>query len=477
MSETFKSRFGLIVALLGMAVGTGNIWRFPRVMAANGGGAFLIPWLIFLFLWSIPLLMIEFSCGQKIRQGVLGCFAKLSHGKFTWLGGFIVFCTLGIMFYYSVVTGWCLFYLTQSVTGSMMETNPQMVWENLTVGSWTPLLLHIVVMFFTALIVGSGVRNGIEKVSCIMIPMLFLILLLLAGYAMTLKGRDDGLNFIFNTDFSRLSDYKVWLEGLTQSAWSTGAGWGVALSYACYARSHDSPALTPFTTGLGNNTIEIMAVLIILPTLFSFFPLDEIVNLTKTGNTGLTFIALPGLFQKMPMGRFFSVLFFLGLFAAAFTSLVAMFEMGVRFFQDLHIPRKKALGWVTALGIILGAPSALRISFLDNQDWVWGVGLLCSGFFFALLMRHIGMRRFCEELMPIHSHFHRKIFRTIVFWLIPLEFFVLIIWWFYQSVTWDPENWWNPLTTLSMGTCLVQWFLLLFFLAVFNRTLNNRLRR
>lgn len=475
MQETFRSRFGLIAALIGMAVGTGNIWRFPRVMAANGGGAFLIPWLLFLFLWSVPLLMIEFSCGQRIRKGVAGCFARLSGGRLTWLGGFVVFCTLGIMFYYSVVTGWCLYYLGLAAGGSLMQAEPQAVWNHLTQASWMPLVLHIFMILASAWIIASGVRRGIERISCVMIPMLFIILTGLAVYAMTFDGRDAGLNFIFSTDFSRLKDYRVWLEGLTQSAWSTGAGWGMALSYACYAREHDHPVLTPFTTGLGNNSIELLAVLIILPTLFSFFPLGEIVDLTKTGNTGLTFIALPGLFQQMPMGRFLAVLFFLGLFCAAFTSLVSMFELGVRFFQDLRFPRRKAFVFVMILAIVLGAPSALRLSVLDNQDWVWGVGLLCSGFFFAVLMRRVGMQRFCSELLPIHSPFHRGVFKFIVFWLIPLEFFVLLAWWFYQSVTWDAAGWWNPLNTLSIGTCLVQWGLLLFVLILANRRMNRRL--
>lgn len=475
MQETFKSRFGLITALLGMAVGTGNIWRFPRVMSANGGGAFLVPWLLFLFLWSVPLLMIEFSCGQKIRKGVAGCFAKLSSGRYTWLGGFVVFCTLGIMFYYSVVTGWCLYYLGLAVDGSLLQSEPQQVWDALTQGGWTALLLHIVMMLCAAWIIGAGVRRGIERVSCVMIPLLFIILIGLAGYAMTFAGRDAGLDFIFNTDFSRLKDYRVWLEGLTQSAWSTGAGWGIALSYACYAREHDHPVLTPFTTGLGNNSIELLAVFIILPTLFSFFPLAEIVDLTKTGNTGLTFIALPGLFKQMPMGQLLAVLFFLGLFSAAFTSLVSMFELGVRFFQDMRMTRRKAFVLVTLMGVVLGAPSALRLSVLDNQDWVWGVGLLCSGFFFALLMRHIGMKRFCEELLPIRNPLHRGIFKLIVFWLIPLEFFALVAWWFYQSVTWDSANWWNPLNTLSIGTCLAQWGILLFILILMNRRMNRKL--
>ena len=144
--HTFRSRFGLIVALMGMAVGTGNIWRFPRVMAANGGGAFLIPWLLFLFLWSIPLLIVEFSLGQKLRQGVIGCFDTLTKGKYTWLGAFVVICTLGIMFYYSVVSGWCLFYAWSAVSGSLLSAEAKTFWEGFSQSQWMPLICHLLVI-------------------------------------------------------------------------------------------------------------------------------------------------------------------------------------------------------------------------------------------------------------------------------------------------------------------------------------------
>jgi len=475
--ETFGSRFGLILALMGMAVGTGNIWRFPRVMAANGGGAFLIPWFLFLFLWSVPLLMVEFSLGQKIRKGVLSCFSELSGGKYTWLGAFVVLCTLGIMFYYSVVSGWCLYYLVSAVSGDLLDVNSKTFWESFSQSSNSPLFYHLSVMILTVLVIARGVRKGIETVSLIMIPTLIGILIFLALFALTLSGKDEGLNFIFNTDFSRLGDYKVWLEGLTQSAWSTGAGWGLALTYSIYAHAGDNPISTPFTTGFGNNSIELLAAIVIIPTLFSFFPVSEVIALTGSGNTGLTFIALPGLFQQMSSGRWVAILFFLALFFAAFTSLISMFELGVRFFSDLGIRRSRSIAVVAGLGILLGIPSALNMDFFDNQDWVWGVGLLVSGFFFALLMRHIGMERFCRDFVPLRSKFNRGVFEFIVFWLIPLEFLLLLGWWFYQSVGWDPSQWWNPFQSFSIGTCLVQWGIVLGILILLNGKINERLRR
>ena len=336
-----------------MAVGTGNIWRFPRVMSQNGGGAFLIPWVIFLALWSIPLLTIEFSLGQKLRRGVLGCFHKASNGALSWLGGFVVICTLGIMFYYSVVTAWCLYYLGQSVTGGVLATDPKQFWEAFSQNSLWPLGLHVLVMIGIAGILTFGVRRGIERVSVILIPSLFVILCGLAVYAQQLTGAPAGRDFIFTVDFSRLGDYKVWLEALTQSAWSTGAGWGLALTYAGFSRDSDHPVRTPIITGISNNCVELLAVLVILPTLFSFFPLAQVLELTGEGNTGLTFIALPGLFQQMEHGQLIAILFFLALFFAAFTSLLAMFALGVSFLEDLKVARSKAIVLLAVVGILL----------------------------------------------------------------------------------------------------------------------------
>ena len=121
--ELFSSRWTLVLAALGMAIGTGNIWRFPRIAAENGGGAFLIPWILFLFLWSIPLIMAEFAIGKKTRLGPAAAFGKLVGPKYNWMGAFIAFCTIAIMFYYSVVAGWCLKYTFAALTGELTTIN------------------------------------------------------------------------------------------------------------------------------------------------------------------------------------------------------------------------------------------------------------------------------------------------------------------------------------------------------------------
>ena len=143
-NEMFSSRWAVVLVGLGMAVGTGNIWRFPRIVAENGGGAFLVAWLVFLFTWSIPLLITEFAIGRKTRHGPIGAFAALNGPGSAWLGGFVVVTTVMIMFYYSVVTGWALKYAIASGTGVFGEVDLEMFWSEYSTSFWQPSLFHIV---------------------------------------------------------------------------------------------------------------------------------------------------------------------------------------------------------------------------------------------------------------------------------------------------------------------------------------------
>ena len=270
--ELFSSRWALILAALGMAIGTGNIWRFPRVAAENGGGAFLIPWLLFLFLWSIPLLMVEFAMGKTARRGVLGAFGKVVGGRYIWMGCFVAFCTSAIMFYYSVVTGWAFKYAAGSITGSLWGSDGKAYWEGFLASDWQPILFHGLAVAGTAWIVSRGVVRGIERANRILIPALLLLLFIMAGRVLTLPGAGSGLEFLFRPDFQKLADYEVWLAALSQSAWSTGAGWGLLLTYAAYMKSREDITVNAFLCGLGNNSASLLAAIVILPTVFALVP-------------------------------------------------------------------------------------------------------------------------------------------------------------------------------------------------------------
>ena len=161
-----------------MAVGTGNIWRFPRVVAQNGGGAFLIPWIVFLLIWSIPLLMVETAMGRHARKGTIGAFGKLMGPNYAWLGAFVGFCSMAIMFYYSVVAGWCFKYLVgRDRRRASLEQSGEQYWTTFQASGWESVLFHFVAMSVAGAIVYRGVIDGIEKASKVLIPLLFMLLL------------------------------------------------------------------------------------------------------------------------------------------------------------------------------------------------------------------------------------------------------------------------------------------------------------
>lgn len=471
--EEFSSRLGLILAAVGMAVGAGNIWRFPRMVAQNGGSAFLIPWIIFLFLWSIPLLMVEFTMGKTARMGTIGAFGKFMGKKYAWMGAFVGFCTMGIMFYYSVVTGWSLHYFVKASLGQLNQVVPGAYWNHFTT-SPLPLFDHLIAISVASWIVLQGVTGGIERANKLLIPSLFILVVIASIRAVTLPGAVEGLNYLFNPDFSKLIDFRVWLEALSQSAWSTGAGWGLILTYGVYLKKNEDVVLNSFVTGLGNNSASLFAALAIIPTVFALFPLATALNAMKSGNTGLTFIYIPKLFEKMPAGNFFAALFFLALTFAALSSLISMVELATRLFMDMGLNRKKAIRIVWVVTLFLGAPSALSLKFFNNQDWTWGIGLLVSGFFLSLAVIKFGVSHFREDLLNSRDSDIRvgKWFEYIVRFVIPLEFAAMLIWWFYQSITtYDPSGWWNPFHTYSLGTCLLQWGVVLVFFIGFNKWL------
>ena len=470
--DRFSSRWGLILAGLGMAVGTGNLWRFPRIAAENGGAAFLIPWLLFLFLWSLPLLIAEFGLGRGSRRGVIGAFAELAGRRWAWMGGFVGVTSVMILFYYSVVTGWTLKYFTATVLGSLPGSVAEEYWNGYSTSVWQPVAFQIAAVLMAAAVIARGVVKGIERANRVLIPMLFVLLLVAVARSVTLPGAGRGLGFLFNPDLSLLASHRTWLEALTQSAWSTGAGWGLILTYAVYVKRDEDVVLNSAAIGLGNNTASLLAGMAIVPTAFAILSENEALAAMAAGNTGLTFIWIPQLFERVPAGGLFLPLFFLALFCAALSSLIAMFELASRILMDTGMPRRRAIRWVAGAVVAGGAPSAASMAVFDNQDWVWGLALMISGLFIALAVRQIGVERFRRELVDVSDGHLRagRAWEWLVTWLLPVEFLAMFAWWTYQAVAvFDPAGWWNPLRVSSLGTCLLQWGVALALLLAFNR--------
>ncbi|MBN2423798.1 MAG: sodium-dependent transporter [Calditrichaceae bacterium] len=461
-NEFFSTRFGLIAAAIGMAIGAGNIWRFPR-LAGQYGGSFLVPWFIFLFLWSIPLLITEFSIGKKTKQGVIGSFYTALGSNYIWMGFFIAFCTSAIMFYYSVVCGWSLKYFLMSFTGSVFEVSHSAFWESYTSSVFQPLAFHFFSLFIGGFIIYRGILKGVEKFSKFIVPLLFILLIIAAIKAISLDNAFTGIQYYFNLHSESFSNYRMWLDGLSQSAWSTGAGWGLILTYAIYAKKKENVIGDSFLTGIGNNLASIIAGLAIIPTVFALS--ETIISAKETlnvGNQGLAFIVIPQLFQKISAGQLFITVFFLALFFAAISSLVSMLEMAVRIFIDFGFNRKKAVIMITSITAALGAPSAISLNFFNNQDWVWGLGLMLSGAFFTYTVIKIGVVTFVKDWVQIKSNktIYIKIFKILFYFILPLEFTGMFAWWIWQSIQWYPKTWWNPTEIFNLGTCILQWVII-----------------
>ncbi|MBN1999385.1 sodium-dependent transporter [candidate division KSB1 bacterium] len=481
--EYFSSRWSLILAALGMVVGTGNIWRFPRIVARNGGGAFIIVWFLFLFLWSIPLLIIEFTMGKSTRKGSIGAFGTLLSPGYSWMGTFVFVCTAAIMFYYSVVMGWCLRFLYDSVINASFLTDPNSVWNSFVGSGWQPLLFHFIAISTGSFIVFRGIKGGIEKANNILIPLLLILLVIAAIRALTLPGAAKGLDFFFAPDWRALSRFNVWLDALTQSAWSTGAGWGLILTYAVYMRQKEDIVLNSFIAGLGNNAASILVGLSVFPAVFALAPqlgLDpnQVVLTPGPANTGLAFIWMPRLFAQMTGRHFFIVLFFLSLSIAALTSLIAMLELAVRNLLDLGFSRKKSILFIWCFSFVLGTPSALSLNFFNNQDWVWSLGLMVSGIFFITAVLKYGPGKFRKILINIKDNDLNlgKWFEYFVILVLPAEFILLLGWWFYQSIVkFEPHGWWHPFRIYSVGTCLAQWGIVLICAILLNKIFAGRI--
>jgi len=478
----------MILCVLGIAVGTGNIWRFPRIAAQNAGddgaGAFLVAWLVFLFVWSVPLIIAEYALGRRGRMGVVGTFAKLAGEKFAWMGAFVGFVATAIMFYYSVVAGWCVYYLIKM----SLEPLPlsaeaaQGVWDGFQGGGF-PVVFHALAMGLGAIVVWKGIRS-IERANLFLIPALLLIVVISLVRTLTLDGASEGIAFLFTPDWSTLAKPKIWLEALTQNAWDTGAGWGLILTYGAYMQSQHGVVKNAIITGVGNNTVSLLAAIVIFGTVFAVLGAQmskaEVLQVMQTSGpaaTGLTFIWMPQLFAKMPAGNIFAILFFLGLSFAAFSSLIAMIELSTRILVDFGIARRQAILGVCIIGFTLGIPSAINLEFFANQDFVWGVALMISGAFIAFALIRQGASRFrTENIDNQPSDWNAgPLWDVAIRFVIPTLATVLLGWWLYQAASvYAPERWFDPFEPFSIMTCLVQWGTVLFLLILLNRRLARR---
>ncbi|MBM3191374.1 MAG: sodium-dependent transporter [Chlamydiae bacterium] len=365
--EHWASRLGFILAAAGSAIGVGSIWRFPYVVGEQGGGAFVLLYILFTFIIGLPLFIAELMLGRKSQKAAIGAYTELSHYRGNWkmLGWLNLISCFIILAYYSVVAGWCGSYFVMSLTQFSLGKSPaeiRAVFDTLFTAPGINLLWLAIFIGLNIAVVYAGVRKGIEYWSKILTPALFIIVIGLLIYATTMSGFSKAVNFLFYPDFSKLTPTSI-LEALGLAFFTLSVGLGIILTYGSYMQPKEDLIKNGSIVSLMTLLMSIIAALIIFPIVFTFdFPL--------LSGPGLAFKTMPVLFAKLPGTLLISSTFFLLLLFAALTSSISLFEMLVANLIELcQWSRAKACVVISCVTFLLGIPCALSGTTLLFPEW------------------------------------------------------------------------------------------------------------
>ena len=354
--DSFGSRFGALVAMAGSAVGLGNLWRFPYLVGENGGAAFIIVYIIMVFVLCLPIFISEFVVGRRSQQNAYAAFRDLSGGSaWKWVGMFTVIVPLIVLSYYSVIGGWSVEYLLKSMTFTFTDgdtrTTMGTMFTDFVSSTWMPIIMHTAFLLATTLIVMVGIKDGIEKFSKVMMPLLFFMVLAIAVYSLTLPGAGRGVDYLFKPDFSKI-DGHTFAAALGQAFFSLSLGFGTIMTYASYVDKKENPLFQSTATAVSDLMFALIAGVAIMPAVFAF-------GLNPQSGPGLVFETLPYVFSQMPAGGVIAIVFFIALLVAALTSSISMLEVAVAYLVE-----EKGLKRVSASLIVFAG--------------CWVVGVLCS---------------------------------------------------------------------------------------------------
>lgn len=354
--EKFGTRFGVLMAMVGSAVGLGNMWRFPYMVSEYGGAAFIFVYILCVFCLCLPIFFAEFIIGRRSQTNAFRAFDKLAPGTpWKWVGMVAVTAPVIILSYYSVIGGWSIQYFFKACTFGFTERVTQEYLDTMFAGfissTWAPILGHTFFLIVTSLVLLGGVKSGIERFGKVMMPVLYIIVLAIAIWTAMLPGASEGLSFLFNPDFSKI-DASVCAAALGQAFFSLSLGYGTMLTYASYVSKKEDIASSSTTIAVSDLVFSLIASCAIMPAVFAF-------GLDTQGGPGLVFQTLPYIFSQMPLGGLVAILFFLSLIVAALTSSISLFEVGVAYLtEEKKMSRKKAVMLLFAI--------------------IWPIGVLCS---------------------------------------------------------------------------------------------------
>lgn len=468
--RTFSSPLLMAVSLIAASVGTGNIWRFPRVAASNGGAAFIIAYIVCMVVAVIPLMMGEHIIGRASRKGLPGAFRDFCGSrKATWMGSFVEWIVIITIAYYTVVVAWIAYYLYMTITGAAFVADKQALFDSVSNANVVIVVIYIAIQAFCAYGAFKGLK-GIEQSTKILLPVLFLCVIALAVRSLTLPGSSAGMNFLFNLEPAKLLSSKVWLEALTQCFWSAGPGWGICIAYGVYAKRKSDVALATTIQGFGDMSVALLAGIAIIPGLFSVLGQEGALAACASGNNGLAFIALTGVFEKIPGGRIFACLFWISLLAASITSIIAMYSIVVQPLGDAKVSKKKSILIMAIATIVIGIPSCWSINFFNNQDFVVGMGMVIGAVFSCYAIFKYGAEKVRTNLLnnPYTGFKMGRWWNIGTTIICPLLAIVMFAWWCVLSVSWNPD-WYNPFGLYSLATLVMQLGIAGVILAIFNK--------
>lgn len=404
--EHFGSRFAVIAAMAGSAVGLGNIWRFPYVLGEYGGAAFILVYVAASLFVALPIFYAESVIGRRSRLDTYGAMRKLAPGSaWKWAGLLTVVSPLLILSYYSVVGGWSVEYLFKSLsysfTGNATEAEVQNFFPQFISSTWQPLVSHTIFMAMVAGIVLGGIKKGIERFSKVAMPLLFVLIIVILAYAISLPGSLAGVEYLLKPDFSRLSADAV-AAALGQAFFSLSLGVGTVLTYASYVKKDENLMVSGVETAVSDLVFAIIAAFAVMPAVFA-------AGIAPGSGPGLVFQTLPFIFNKMGQGMpllsyLISISFFVTILAAALTSAISMLEVGVAFLVDEKGFKRRSATLLLALctwliGVVcslsFGPLSGVKLlgltffDFLDNlcSNWLLPLGGLVFTLFVGWRMK------------------------------------------------------------------------------------------
>lgn len=373
MREQWNTRAGFVLATIGSAAGLGNIWRFSYVAGENGGAAFLLIYIACVAILGVPLMLGEFCIGRRAQSDAVVAFHRGRSAR-SWAGAGWLMATVSfvVLSYYAVVAGWAYKYFFDYLVGDAHRTASGTVTDyfgDFVADPIEPLLWQLLVVALTATVVAAGVKRGIEMVNTILMPVLGVMVIALAAYALSLDGARAGLAFLFNPDWTALSQPNVYLAALGQAFFSLGIGAGALLTYGSYTTADQKLVPAAVTVASGDTLFAIIAGIAIFPAVFAF-------GLDPAHGPALAFVTLPEVFNLFPGGRVFAITFFLLLGLAALTSAVSILEVPCAVLMHrLQWSRRRTALVIGVAAFAAGVPSALGFG-VWREIGLFGMGIL-----------------------------------------------------------------------------------------------------